>query len=336
MFLTKDSKSPYYQLVYFINGKRTKISTRTKDKLAAERFLVNFNQGKPKIKVEEKSSITLNEFAAKYKEYVKRLYSQKYYEGAVVPSFKKLQCFLHDKDLNLISSREVDDFISTIYSSAKFAASLYYRTLKAAFNKAVVWEYIQSNPFEKIKSPKVAKSYPLFLSEAELILIINSTDKQLFKDIFITAFYTGMRLNEILSMTWQWIDLQTDVITVRNSQNFQTKNKKERIIPLHTRVKEVFVKRYCPDLKELVFHRAPGVKLNPGFVSKSFKKAIRKTNLNPEYHFHTLRHSFASNLVQRGVSLYTLKVLLGHGSVKTTEIYSHLQADNLTQAVNLL
>ena len=145
-----------------------------------------------------------------------------------------------------------------------------------------------------------------------------------------------MRLNEILSMTWQWIDFQSDVITIRNSQQFQTKNKKERIIPLHHRVKEIFTRRHNTDLNQLVFYRVPGIKLNAGFVSKKFKKAVREANLNPDYHFHTLRHSFASNLVQRGVSLYTLKELLGHGSVKTTEIYSHLQADNLTQAVNLL
>ena len=145
-----------------------------------------------------------------------------------------------------------------------------------------------------------------------------------------------MRINEILSMTWQWIDLKGDVITIRNSRFFQTKNKRERIIPLHPRVKEVFLRRLSTDLHQLVFYRIPGIKLNAGFVSKKFKKAVRLANLNPAYHFRTLRHSFASNLVQKGVSLYTLKELLGHGSVKTTEIYSHLQTDTLSNAVNLL
>ncbi len=162
MFLTKDSKSPYYQLIYFVNGKRTKISTRTKDKAAAERFLANFHQVRPVRKEAVKDSITLNDFADKYKAYVKKLYSQKYYEKAVIPSFNRLQSFLPNKEINLICSREVDDFISTTYSKAKYAASLYYRTLKAAFNKAVVWEYINTNPSKKLNHLKLPNHIRFF------------------------------------------------------------------------------------------------------------------------------------------------------------------------------
>ena len=82
----------------------------------------------------------------------------------------------------------MDEFISSTYLTAKYATSLYYRTLKAAFNKAVVWEYIISNPFEKIKSPKVAKSFSLFLSEAELVLLINSTKKNYLRIFFLPLF----------------------------------------------------------------------------------------------------------------------------------------------------
>ena len=87
---------------------------------------------------------------------------------------------------------------------------------------------------------------------------------------------------------------------------------------------------------EFIFYRKPGVKLNSDFISKQFKKAIRKAELSEEIHFHSLRHSFASALVQRGVSLYAVKELLGHENIKTTQIYSHLQKENLMEAVNLL
>ena len=213
---------------------------------------------------------------------------------------------------------------------------LYHRTLKAAFTKAVVWEYIKENPFNKIKAPKITKSFPLFISEAELILILNKTEKQLLKDIFTIAFYTGMRLNEILNMRWRWVDLQKDIINVSNSKDFKTKNKSDRLIPIHQKVKTILLIRFNSDLKQFVFYRVSGIKLNGEFISKKFKKAVREAGLNDEYHFHTLRHSFASNLVQRGISLYTVKELLGHENVKTTQIYSHLQAENLSQAVNML
>ena len=71
-------------------------------------------------------------------------------------------------------------------------------------------------------------------------------------------------------------------------------------------------------------------------MSKQFKKAVRDANLSEEYHFHTLRHSFASILAQRGVSLYVIKELLGHKDFSTTQKYAHLQAGNLAKAVNLL
>lgn len=71
-------------------------------------------------------------------------------------------------------------------------------------------------------------------------------------------------------------------------------------------------------------------------ISKQFKKIVRNANLNDKIHFHTLRHSFASLLVQKGVSLYVVKELLGHEDLATTQIYSHLQKQNLKDAIGLI
>lgn len=86
----------------------------------------------------------------------------------------------------------------------------------------------------------------------------------------------------------------------------------------------------------LVFYKSEDVKLNEDFESKQFNKAVRASKLNDKIHFHTLRHSFASALVQRNVSLYAVKELLGYENIKTTQVYSHLHQDSLNQAVNLL
>ena len=240
--------------------------------------------------------------------------------------------------LEVISTRMIDQFISSIASKSKFSASLYYRTLKAAFNKAVVWNYIEANPFNKIKIPKVPKSFPVFISENELLEILNNTTSNLMKNIFTTAFYTGMRLGELLNMKWSWIDFSQSIITIKNSSEFNSKNKRERIIPIHPKVKIILQTRF-PIGKQhnnLVYSKYAQVKLNEDFVSKQFKKAVRAANLNDKIHFHSLRHSFASALVQRGVSLYAVKELLGHENIKTTQIYSHLQKENLMAVVNLL
>jgi len=339
MYLVRNNKSPNYQLIYFRDGKRTSVSTGTRRKREAEKFLASFNPQPATAPKPKKVSIKLSSFISEYKTYVSNTYSEKYLTKAVTPSFNRLQNFLPDMHLEHISSKDIDHFISSVYAKSKYAASLYHRTLKAAFTKAVVWEYIQENPFNKIKSPKVIKSLPVYISEAELILILNKKDEQLLKDIFVTAFYTGMRLNEIMNMRWNWIDFSQDIITIKNSEKFSTKNKRDRVIPIHQKVKSILKTRY-PITKQqqnsFVFYRKSGIKLNGEFISKQFKKAVRQAGLNEEIHFHSLRHSFASALVQRGISLYAVKELLGHENIKTTQIYSHLQKENLSQAVNLL
>ncbi|MBK7105520.1 MAG: site-specific integrase [Ignavibacteriae bacterium] len=344
MFLSKDTKSPYFQVIYFVNGRRTKVSTKTTIKSEAEKFLKSFvpKQKEKIIEIEQlkekKVSVKLSSFIVEYKTYIKNTYSEKYLKKAVHPSFIALQKHIFDMPLQMISTRIIDQFISSVSASSKHSASLYYRTLKAAFNKALVWNYIEVNPFQKIKSPKVPKSFPIFISESELIEILNNTDMQLMKDIFITAFYTGMRLGELLNMKWNWIDFSQNIIIIKNSNEFNSKNKCERIIPIHQKVKSIFQTLYqlSKDQNSLVFYRKKNIILNEDFVSKQFKKSVRTAKLNDKIHFHSLRHSFASALVQRGISLYAVKELLGHGNIKTTQIYAHLQKDNLKEAVNLL
>ncbi len=87
---------------------------------------------------------------------------------------------------------------------------------------------------------------------------------------------------------------------------------------------------------DYIFYRIRGIKLNEDYVSKNFKASVRDTGLNDNIHFHTLRHSFASRLIQKGASLFVVKELLGHEDIKTTQIYSHLHTENLTEAINLL
>jgi len=339
MYLVLNKKSPNYQLVYFRNNKRTSVSTGTANKKEAEKFLTSFNSQPLTEPKSKKISIKLNSFITEYKNYVSNTYSESYLKKAVTSSFNRLQNYLPDLPIDTISTRQIDQFISSVAATSKHAASLYYRTLKAAFNKAVVWNYLDENPFNKIKAPKVAKSFPVFISEAELILILNKTDNQLFKDIFTTAFFTGMRLGELLNMKYYWIDFNTKIITVKNSINFNTKNKRERIIPIHQKVSRILKKRISIGRQlqdNYIFHRYVGVKLNEDFISKQFKKAVRASNVNEKIHFHSLRHSFASVLVQRGVSLYAVKELLGHENIKTTQIYSHLSKHNLLSAINYL
>ena len=348
MFLTKEKNSPYYQVVYFIHGKRTKKSTRKKTRTEAQKFMIEFAQrlespNPPSEQLPEvsktASNILISKFRDEYVEYVQDSKS-KHYIRSIKLSFKKLIDYAGDISLLELDLKTLDKFISYTYAKAPRAAALYYRTLKAAFSKAVIWEYLSSNPLKKIKAPKNAKKLPIFINEGELLVIIGNTEEQYLKDIFLAAFHTGMRQAELLNMKWNWIDFKNEIITVTNSETFTTKSKRERIIPISSTLKKCLTKRRNVNINtsnhDFVFTKTPGVKINEDYVSKKFKKVVRDLNLNDEIHFHTLRHSFASMLVQKGVSLYVVKELLGHEDLTTTQIYSHLQQQNLRDAVNLL
>ena len=339
MFLTKYKKSPYYQIVYFVDGKRTKVSTKTKDLKEAKKFLTSFSipHKVNNVVFELNNSIKLEDFRDEYINYLIQSVSKSYIERSIKPAFKFLIEHVGNELLSYITVRKLDNFINTRFKVSKSSAGLYYRTLKAAFSKAVVWNYLQENPFKKIKAPKQVKSLPIFITKDELNKILDCTKSELLKDIFTTAFYTGMRLGELLNMNWSWIDLAQNLIVIKNSETFTTKSKEERVIPVHKTLKEILIKRHkLNDKSGIVFYNIDGMKLNENFVSKQFKKAVRCAGLNDEIHFHSLRHSFASNLVQSGSSLYIVKELLGHQDFKTTQIYSHLENSSLTNAISLL
>jgi site-specific recombinase XerD len=341
MYLTKSKRSPFYQIIFYRDGKRTSISTKKNLKADAEivlkQFLLEFDRRAQEIL---QKSIPLSQFAEEYISYCRTIRATSYVERSIIPAFKKFTSFAGNLSLHQVKPRQVDKFITEVNSYSTSAACLYYATLKSAFSKAVVWEYISENPFKKIKAPKQVKSIPTFISKQELQRIVDNVKHTFIQDIIITAFYTGCRLSELLNMRWSWINLKQNIITVRNTNGFTTKNKKDRMIPIHSCVEKIVLCRYSKASKskmdDYVFLRYPGVKLNENFVSKVFKKSIRAADLSDKIKFHTLRHSFASNLVQAGSSLYVVKELLGHQDFQTTQIYSQLNQDNLSQAVNLL
>lgn len=356
MFLVKNNKSSFYQIVYFVDGKRTTHSTKKTNEQEAVQYLEEFSKGIPTWRNKKslinpsgaitqitysKNTLTLSKFKEEYLEYAKPVKAKKYLDS-ISYSFKYFIDFAGDLSLNEIDTRTVDKFINSTFTRTQRGAHLYYRTLKAALNKAVEWNYLSINPFTKVKFPKLSKTFPVFISEDELLIILANTPYQHLKDIFTVAFYTGLRLGELVNMQWNWIDFSQSAsggqITVKCSDDFQTKSKKERIVPMSEKVRSILFKRFNSSLhqsNEVVFYNRKGKMLYQEAISKQFKKVVRKSNLSDKIHFHTLRHSFASVLVQKGVSLYVVKELLGHEDLATTQIYSHLQKQNLKDAINM-
>lgn len=122
---------------------------------------------------------------------------------------------------------------------------------------------------------------------------------------------------------------------ILDNRNNLTKSKKIRTVPLSVKALQILNSREQFRKNEFIFTQE-GEGITQKFISKKFKSYVIKSKINSGLHFHSLRHTFASWLVQRGVSIYEVSKLLGHSDIKVTEIYAHLKPENLRNAVELL
>ena len=131
--------------------------------------------------------------------------------------------------------------------------------------------------------------------------------------------------------------MKTGIIQV-GSDEFQTKSRKIRLIPIAKPIINLLHRKYPDNIepyKHYLFHKGDGCPFNNDYVSRKFKVAVRKAEVPKNIHFHTLRASFGSFLLQNGVSLSVISKLLGHSSISVTEKhYASLNFNNLIAAIN--
>ncbi len=341
MFLTKTKKSCFYQIIYLKDGRQTSKSTQTKDRNTAEiileafkKSIVNNSDNPPAPK-----QIKLKKFADEFIELTTLSCSKGYIGRSVKPAFKHLILHFGNIELGEINNYLAERFLLSHFQKSKHSALLYHRVLKASFNKAVIWKYIDSNPFVGFRLPKVQLKAPKFITIEELEKICDYTDREIFKDIFRFAFLTGMRCGEIINLTWDKIDLKNNSIQI-GSENFTTKSRKIRFIPISKPVKKLLSNNLPLNLSLktfYVFNKGNGVPYRGDYISKKFKMAVRKAKLPEDIHFHSLRSSFGSLLLQKGTSISVISKLLGHSSISVTERhYASLNFNNLVDAMNTL
>jgi integrase len=165
-------------------------------------------------------------------------------------------------------------------------------------------------------------------------LLADLTDRsQQLHDICLLSFDTGMRADEIFSLKRNRVDLAKKTIKVFDGKG------RDRIVFMTDRVAKMLHR--LPRDGEMVFLSREGKQIKE--ISNSFDRAVKALGLNDgikdrrdKLVFHSLRHSFASRLVERGVDLYIVAQLMGHASIAMTERYSHLRPDTLKAAVKSL
>ena len=190
-------------------------------------------------------------------------------------------------------------------------------------------------PGKEVRLPKVENQRMRFLSDAEgdkLLEGLKERSQQL-HDICLLSFDSGLRADEIFSLTWNRIDLIQQSVKVFDSKG------KDRVVFLTDR--SVDMLQGLPKDNGLVFQSRTGERITE--ISNSFNREVNYLGWNDgiknrkdKFVFHSLRHSFASRLVERGVDLYVVSQLLGHSDLSMTKRYSHLKPDTLKAAVETL
>lgn len=185
---------------------------------------------------------------------------------------------------------------------------------------------------ENIKFQQKERNY---LTYEEVMELIEAIDHPLIKYIVETLFYTGMRVSECLNLKLEDVDISNNVIHV-----IEGKGGKNRDIPiskkLNERLTDYLCSYRCNIESDYFFSTQVSGSVTPRYVNYVISNTVKKLGWNKKVSAHTLRHSFASNLVKHNVSLVKIQKLLGHSNLKVTSIYTHSSIDELKDAVNLL
>jgi site-specific recombinase XerD len=334
MFLSKRTNGIWYLFIE-IDGVRKKISTGSTRKPEALEFVRAFklSEHQKKVAVESK---TLSQLQKEFLEYSKGVHTLKTTLTFSV-AFNEFIRALGDVQINTVDVRAIEQFLAgKTHQASQWSARKYYGSLASAFETAVRWKYLESNPFRLVKKPRAKEVLPFFFTKEQLDTLLESIADSTLRSICIVAAFTGMRLGEIVSLTWRSVDLPGRTITVLNSDIFTTKSKRHRVIPMNDKVHSLFASLATEQMDGLVFRDQRGKMLDQNEVSRDFKAYVRQLGFSEKLHFHSLRHSFCSLLAKKGVSIYTISKLAGHADVRTTQIYAHLSPCEMHDTVNLL
>lgn len=325
-------RNSVYYIQFLRNGKRVQKSLRAKSRSDALKALTQFQD----LIDQPSDSVRLSHFQAEFIKHAQSNFSTgtvEIYQAA----FKRLLALVGDVPLSEISPLHCDRYkTERLGTVSPVTVNIELRTLKASFNTAIRWNLLKLNPFSGQPLCAIPDKAPTYLGRDEFNKLISVIKEPWLREAVVFATLTGLRRGEITNLTWNDVDLERRVIVVQSSNTFRTKNGRRRVVPLNQTVEFILKSRQAQGIGDYVFS-LNGRKINDGWISHKFKFYVYLCRFKDDsLHFHSLRHTFASWLVQEGVSLYAIKELLGHTDIKTTQVYSHLQVSELHETVNKL
>ncbi len=244
------------------------------------------------------------------------------------------------KDVQLIHLQDFMSFIDELQLGSTSQARV-ISGIKSFFQFLLLEKLVDNDPTSLLDSPQLGKKLPEFLTIAEIDKILASIDLsanhgERNKAIVETLYGCGLRVTELVNLRISELYFREGIISVTG------KGDKQRLIPIGNMAE----KQILTYLKQIRVHMAPkkgdedilflnnrGAKLSRQMIFLMVKDLVEKAGIKKNISPHTFRHSYATHLVQRGANLRAVQELLGHASITTTEIYTHLDTRDLKTAI---
>ena len=267
------------------------------------------------------------------------LYIEKGLSKNTVSSYKNdissFLSWLNKKQINYqqVSGKNINEFISNLFNSGLKSSSINRKisSIKHFYLFLSKKKIIKYSPADEIETPKQEKYLPVSMSEDEVERLLSSPNPNQIierrdKAMIEILYATGMRISELVNLKLTDIDFNRSVLKVFG------KGSKERLVPYGEKAAEA-LDIYLRDRKRSdsknVFLSNRGSQITRGAFWQRIKIYIKRENLKSSISPHTLRHAFATHLLNRGADLRSVQILLGHSDLSTTQIYTHIAKQRL-------
>ena len=236
-----------------------------------------------------------------------------------VNAFRQFLMHFINADVDSLNKKQIEHYINFMVTDRKISIS-YQKQLVAAIK---FW-------YQEVLGKKIQLDYlypdrgefkiPVVFSQAEVKLILANSDNLKHKAILATVYSCGLRVSELTNLKITDIDSNTMTVTIR-----QSKGNRDRVVVLAEKLLVLlrdYFKEYKP--KDYLFEGRANGRYSERSVQQLLKQILTKLKINKQGSVHSLRHSYATHLIEQGTDVRFVKDLLGHKSIKTTLIYTHL------------
>jgi site-specific recombinase XerD len=292
------------------------------------------NEGVPKA-----SPLSFSNYKKCPAEYVNKLEERRYSQNTIrsyTPLFEEFINHFPDSELDSLGEKEIMDFSRYLVTERKVSSSHQNQAINAIkfyFEKVKGGE----RKYYHVDRPIREKTLPEVCSEEEIVAIFKAVANLKHKAILMTIYSAGLRVSELINLRIKDIDSKRMQIRVE-----QSKGKKDRYTLLSNRtlllLREYIIKErphhYLFEGQESTAEKP--MKYSTTSISAILKAAVSKTTIKKKITVHTLRHSFATHLLERGTDIRYIQSLLGHESPKTTQIYTHITTKGFDQIISPL